>query len=549
MKLLTIFKPLLIGWIALGLISCKREIDPANLKLDATNKSMLAYLQGNPSYSILVRALDTTKLSAVLNLYGTMTLFAPTDEAFKKYFDRKKISGLSQMNIDTLTRLLKYHIYAQQFESGTFQSGSLPAPTVEGSYVRMDISKGLKNVSLNNTTNIDTLNIPATNGVIHSIDDVLEPPSQNLREWINAQPEYSIMAEAFQKTGVDTAILNKIFYDSTRLVFGQPSMKFLTVFLETDQVLKNAGINSFDDLARTFSNTYNTTKNYTSIADSLNIFLRYHIIDRRYFVSDIREDFIETFNTGNYLIFTVSPGIGINKNTEQIITFNPATGKNDTTNVTTEIKIDFDKSNQITKNGIVNSITSVMPVFTPRPIQVVQYIFGAPEDRTITLPDGLITTFGEQFDRLKNDPYLQTSTWWFKSEIPTGTGLWVPNYGRVCGDFVMRVNQTSTPYWMEITTKPIFKGTYDVFIVGVTSTGTILTFFDDKPLGAIHNMGNYRNSYGEPAQPWKSGTCNLSAMRLGTVKLTENGPHKLKIQMVTAATSIYWYQIALRPVP
>lgn len=548
MKLLNIFKPLLICLIAFVFISCKREIDPAVLKLDATNKSMLAYLKSNPSYTILVRALDTTKLSAILNLYGAMTLFAPTDAAFKKYFDRKKITGLSQIPLDTLSKLLKYHVYGQQFESGSFQSGSLPAPTVEGSYVRMDISKGLKNVTLNNTVKVDTLNIPATNGVIHSIDDVLEPPSQNLMSWLKAQPEYSIMAEAFQKTGVDTAILNKTFYDSSKLVNGLPSLKFLTLFLETDQVLKSAGINSFDDLAKKYSNSYTTTKNYTNIADSLNIFLRYHIIDRRYFVSDIREDFIETFNKGNYQIFTVSPGIGINKNTQEIVTFNPVTGKNDTAYSTSEIKLDFEKSNQITKNGIVNSVTSVMPVFTPRPIKVVQYIFGAPENRTITLPDGTLTTFGDQFDRLKNDPYLQTSLWWFKSEIPTGTGLWVPNYGRVCGDFVMRVNQTSTPYWMEITTKPIFKGTYNVYMVGVTSTGTILSFFDGNQLGGIHDMGNYKNSYGEVATPWP-GTCALSGMRLGTVKLTENGPHKLKIQMVTAVTSIYWYQIALVPIP
>lgn len=548
MRLLHISKFLLIGWMACCLFSCKRETDPGILKLDPTSKSMLAYVKNNPSYSILVRALDTTNLSTVLNLYGTMTLFAPTDAAFKKYFERKSISGLSQMNLDTLAKLLKYHVYAQQFESGSFQSGSLPAPTVEGSYIRMDISKGLKNVTLNNTVKVDTLNIPVTNGVIHVIDDVLEPPSQNLMTWIKAQPEYSIMAEGFQKTGVDTAILNKTFYDSSKLVAGLPAMKYLTVFLETDQVLRNAGINSFDDLARKFSNTYNTTKDYTNIADSLNIFLRYHIIGRRYFVSDIREDFIETFNKGNYQIFTVSPGIGINKNTQQVITFNPVTGKNDTTNVTSEIKLDFEKSNQITKNGIVNSVTSLMPVFTPRPIQVVQYIFGAPEDRTITLPDGTVTTFGDQFDRLKNDPYLQTSLWWFKSEIPTGTGLWVSNYGRVCGDFIMRVNTTSTPYWMEITTKPIFKGTYDVLMVGVTSTGTILTFLDGKQLGGIHDMGNYKNSYGETAQNWP-GSCALSSMRLGTVKFTENGPHKLKIQMVTAVTSIYWYQIALRPVP
>jgi len=353
-------------------------VDLGNLNLEPTNKSLLVYLKSNPSYSILVQALDTTKLSTVLNLYGSMTMFAPTDEAFKKYFERKKISGISQINIDTLTKLLKYHLYAQQFESATFQSGSLPAPTVEGDYIRMDISKGLKNVTLNNTVKVDTLNIPVTNGIVHTINDVLEPPTQTLMAWIKSQPEYSIMAEAFQKTGVDTAILNKTFYDSSKLSSGQPAMKYLTVFLETNDILKKSQINSFDDLARRFSNTYNTTKTYSNIADSLNIFMRYHIIDRRYFVSDIREDFLETFNRGNYLIFTTTPGIGINKETKQTIVFNPATGKNDTTDVTTEIKLDFERSNQVTKNGIVNSITSLMPVFTPRPVKVVQYIFGAP---------------------------------------------------------------------------------------------------------------------------------------------------------------------------
>jgi uncharacterized surface protein with fasciclin (FAS1) repeats len=546
MKAIDIIKVFFIC-ISFSIFSCKRELDPGVLNLDPTNKSMLVYIKSNPSYSILSQALDTTHLSAVLNLYGSMTLFAPTDEAFQKYFTRKKISGIYQMNMDTLTRLLKYHLYAQQFESATFQSGSLPAATVEGSYIRMDISNGLKNVTLNNTVKVDTLNIPVTNGIIHSIDGVLEPPSQTLMEWIRAQPEYSIMAEAFQRTGVDTAILNKTFYDSSKLVAGQPSIKYSTVFLETNDVLKKDQINSFDDLAKRFSNTYNTTKSYTNVADSLNIFMRYHVIGKRYFVSDIREDFLETFNRGNYLIFTTSPGISINKDVQTKVTFNAATGKNDTTYVTTEVKLDFDKSNQITKNGIVNSVTSLMPVFTPRPVKVVQYIFGAPEDRTITLPDGTITTFGDSFDKLKNDPYLQTSLWWFKSEIPTGTGVWVANYGRVCGDYIMRVLTTSTPYWMEITTKPIFKGTYDVFIVGPGSTGQILTFWDDKALGGIHDMNNGKNSYGESPQTFQP--CSLQAMRVGTVKLNENGPHRLKIQTVTAVTSIYWYQIALVPVP
>jgi len=324
-------------------------------------------------------------------------------------------------------------------------------------------------------------------------------------------------------------------------------MKYLTVFLETDKVLKSAGINSFDDLAKKFSNTYTTTKNYTNIADSLNIFLRYHIVDRRYFVSDIREDFLETFNTGNYLIFTTTPGISINKNLEQNIVFNTATGKNDTTFITREVKLDYDKSNQITKNGVVNSVLSVMSVFTPRPVTVVQYIFGAPEDRDFTLADGTVTTFGEGlWDQLKMDPAGQSTVWWLKWEISSGTCQWVANYGRVCGDFILRVNNATNPYWFEVKTKTIFKGMYDVYIVGPGSTGTIMTFWDGNALGGVHDMSNGKNSYGESPKTFQP--CSQQAMRVGTVKLTENSSHKLKIQTVTASTSIYWYQIALVPV-
>jgi uncharacterized surface protein with fasciclin (FAS1) repeats len=547
MKMRNIKNTSLACLIAISIFSCKREFDPGVLNLDPTNQTIMAYLRNNPSYTTLVKALDTTHLSSTLNLYGTITLFAPTDAAFKKYFDRKKISDVMQMNLDTLTSLLKYHLYGQQYPSASFLSGSLPSPTVEGDYIRMDISKGLKAVVLNNTVNVDTLNIPATNGIIHVIDDVLEPPTQTLMTWVRSQPEYSIMAEAFRQTGVDTAILNKIVYDSTRLISGKPSIKFKTVFLETNEVLKKEQINSFDDLARRFSNSYNTTKNYTNIADSLNMFMRYHVADKRYFISDMHDDFLETVNRGNYMIFTTSPYISINKNVQQNVIFNATTGKNDTTTVTTEIKLDFDKSNQITKNGIVNSITSVMPVFTPRPVKYVEYIFGAPEDQTFNLPDGTVTTFANSIDQIKNDPNAQTALWWFKSEIPTGNAYIAPNYGRVCGDYIFRVNQTTTPYWMEITTKPIFKGTYNVYIVGVGSTGQLLTFWDGITLGGIDDMNTGKNWLGEAPEFW--GSCQLQAMRIGTVKLTENGPHKLKIQTITAATSIYWYQIALVPVP
>ncbi|RYZ52776.1 MAG: fasciclin domain-containing protein, partial [Sphingobacteriales bacterium] len=273
----TVFRSLLALVLVCAAFSCKTNDFGGKLELESNNKSILSLLKNDPSFSILRRALDTTEISGLLNVYGSVTLFAPTDEAFKKYFQRKNISGLSDIDKQTLKDLLQYHLYAQTYASSFFLTGTLPVTTVAGDYIRMDISNGLKNTVLNNTVNISKIDVPVTNGVVHVINDVLEPPAHTLSAWIKSQPQYSIMAEALEKTGIGPALLDAVEYDNTQIVYGRPLKKMKTIFLESNEVLRAANINSFEDLARKYSNTYNSGKEYSSPSDSLNIFMRYHI--------------------------------------------------------------------------------------------------------------------------------------------------------------------------------------------------------------------------------------------------------------------------------
>ena len=543
-KTFSIFRTTLVFLIIVALFSCTRNEFSGTLDLQTNNKSILALLKSDTTYSILETALDTTRISGLLNVYGSTTLFAPTNDAFKKYFKRKGISGLSGMNMDTLKKVMLYHIYASQFGSPFFLTGSLPVTTVEGDYIGMDISSGLSKTVLNNTVNVIKLDVPVTNGVVHVIDDVLEPPVNTLYSWIRSQPQYSIMAEAFQQTGVDLEVLSKVGYDSTQIVYGHPLKKIKTIFLETNDVLHLEGIDSFDDLARKYSNTYKTTKQYTNPSDSLNIFVRYHCLEREYFISSIRDEYIETVNPGDFLIFNISPGITINKHDE----INIVNGQPDTTNV--KVGVDMDQSNIVTKNGIINTLSSVLSVYNPKPVLVISRYNPGPVP--ITLIDGTATTFTKELmDKLKNDPEGQAAVPWLKWEYFKGTMYFAVLNLAFGPDPTLEYRmQENDPYWVELTTNQIFKGTYEVYLNysqrAKTDCNVLLTF-DGKQFGDLVNLYSSTDAFGNAIAGWTNLGKKLQR-KLGVVKFTELKTHTLKIQFLNYKIQDPLHSVEFRPV-
>ncbi len=547
-NLKNIFRPFLVILFLFTMFCCT-EVLKTNLQLERNSKTIMVYLKSNPGYSMLVEALEKTKLDETLNLYGTITLFAPTNEAFKKLLIRRKVSAIADLNAVDLTSIIGYHLYGKSYTSNYFISGSLGSTTIEGDFIQMDITRGVKSTVLNGSVNVDSLDIPVTNGVVHVIDDVLEPPTKTLYGWLKTQPQYSIMVEAFEKTGNDTSILNKVVYDPLVLNSGKPSIKWRTVFIETNDVLKKAGINTFDDLARKFSNTYNTTKSYGSPTDSLNLFVRYHSLERKYFLSDVKNDYIETFNKGAYLIFSIKPGIAINSYKKvESVTYNPVTLKNDTVFSYPKVTMALDQSNRITKNGIVHSIESVLSIYTPPAVLLVCRFAGEPDDRMITLPSGETKNITDLFDQINNDPVSQAGVWWLKWE-GNMTGTITAAYpANVFLDYCVVVNSNASSYSLELTTKPVFKGTYSIWITCRRTNNLnyfVQYYWDDQKMGDLIDMTKSPDVYGNAV----CGTDCKNIRQIGVKKFTEMASHKFKLYMPNPGTNYTaWYTIELRPI-
>ena len=128
----------------------------------------------NGSFKTLTAALQAAGLVETLKGKGPYTVFAPTDEAFKKLPAGTVETLLKPENKAQLAKVLTYHVVAGNVMSGDLKGKTTNAKTVEGSAVRIDASGNTVKVDDAVVTQAD---VNASNGVIHVIDSVIMPKS------------------------------------------------------------------------------------------------------------------------------------------------------------------------------------------------------------------------------------------------------------------------------------------------------------------------------------------------------------------------------------
>lgn len=136
--------------------------------------------QGNPNLSFLVAAVvrasqGAVNVAGVLSGQGPLTVFAPTNDAFKKA-GFATIDAINAAPPEALTPILTYHVIAARVFSSDLTEGGQPA-TVNGGTVKISLAGGPKVIGKSNTSasNIIATNVVTTNGVVHVIDQVLLP--------------------------------------------------------------------------------------------------------------------------------------------------------------------------------------------------------------------------------------------------------------------------------------------------------------------------------------------------------------------------------------
>jgi len=126
-------------------------------------------------FTTLVAAVGAAELVDTLKGEGPFTVFAPTDDAFAALPAGTVDKLLKPENKQKLTDILLYHVVSGKVMAADV-TALTSAPTVLGKDVAVKVDMG--NVYINESKVIIT-DIATSNGVIHVIDAVLLPPSDD----------------------------------------------------------------------------------------------------------------------------------------------------------------------------------------------------------------------------------------------------------------------------------------------------------------------------------------------------------------------------------
>lgn len=138
---------------------------------DDKSKDIVDTAVGAGSFKTLAAALKAADLVEALKGDGPYTVFAPTDEAFKKLPEGTVETLLKPENKAKLAAILKYHVVAGKVMAADVVKLK-EAKTLQGSSAKVTVSDG--KVKIDGATVVKT-DIACKNGVIHVIDAVILP--------------------------------------------------------------------------------------------------------------------------------------------------------------------------------------------------------------------------------------------------------------------------------------------------------------------------------------------------------------------------------------
>ncbi len=123
------------------------------------------------SFKTLVAAVTAAGLVDTLKGAGPFTVFAPSDEAFRKLPEGTVADLVKPENKAKLTAILTLHVMAGKVMAADVAGKKLSPASVQGQQLHVD---GTNGVTVNGAK-VVTADIACTNGVIHVIDTVLLP--------------------------------------------------------------------------------------------------------------------------------------------------------------------------------------------------------------------------------------------------------------------------------------------------------------------------------------------------------------------------------------
>ncbi|WP_207422187.1 fasciclin domain-containing protein [Desertivirga brevis] len=262
----------------------KKEWDEYYGRPDDLAPPIYQQLQAKGNFKTLLSVIDKSGYKDILGRSGAWTFFAPTDEAFQKFFQDNNIAGVDQVTPEMARKIATYGLVYNPFRKEELTSFQTPAGRIaDGAFRRrtayydfvytennrkvVDNSRNGTTVVVNENNNkyipyfipsyfdfnqlnhastyssfypgqvhsdfdvagakVIEANVPAENGIIHVIDKVITP-LPNIEQYIASKPEYSDFKKLLDS--LVTYIPNADFTDRYRVLTGSSDPVFIKAY-------------------------------------------------------------------------------------------------------------------------------------------------------------------------------------------------------------------------------------------------------------------------------------------------------------------------------
>ncbi len=178
--------------------SCAKTARAALASSPVSDKNIVETAVAAGSFTTLATLLGKAELIDALSGEGPFTVFAPVDAAFAKIDPKTVESLLKKENKAALQDILKFHVV-----SGKVMAKDVVkltnATTLNGQRVDIRVDEGTVYIDGAKVTTVD---IECSNGVIHVIDTVVMPVSQNLVEVAAGAKSFGTLLAAAKAAGL-----------------------------------------------------------------------------------------------------------------------------------------------------------------------------------------------------------------------------------------------------------------------------------------------------------------------------------------------------------
>ncbi len=515
-----VYQVVLLGLIIL-VTQCKK-VEPKAGFYDADIVSISNFIFDSTSvYTKFGEILTTAGMVNALNSYNpgghNFTLFLPTNDAIDRFIENNDdYANFNELLSDTdyVTSLARYHLVMLELKTNDFPFGALPDTTASGDYltIGINIEQDGSTYIVNNEAPIIEPNIELINGVIHVIDEVLEPVVLSSYSWLRKEEGFSILAEAFNVTGLkDTMGIFSISPDGTKVE------NVYTLLVEHDSVFNKRGIYTVQDLIDTIVGDPNRD-NYTSVDNPLYQFAAYHILENRYFLDALVSSNYNTY--ANYPV-SITSGLDIQVNKGSRV-YDTIINNTDTV-IVDYIKILIEKSNVLTKNGAIHFVDQMLELYQPRAASVsFQFTNEEPVLDKIRYDVGEHVFYSDneftalKWEGVKEMVYIKSAS---SSEV-----AWNKDYIRFDGDFKV--------YY---TIPKVLAGNYEVRLLANSSSSKnaiVQVFIDGKRIGSNFDLRSGGNPY--------------AYIKVGKVTFSTSEKHLIEIRALVPGI-FEWDAISFNP--